>query len=61
MQIGQVLKLIGGLLQVIVSLLKEIRSHGKERNKMMYPDLVQKKYAELWHNLHVKYYLSALK
>ena len=54
MQIGQVLKLIEDLLQVIVFLFGETWCHGKVRSKMLV--LVLNQNIEPWHNPHVNLY-----
>ena len=41
MLIGQDLRRTGGPLQVTVSLLEEIKSHGRVRNRVLSLDLVQ--------------------
>ena len=53
-QTKQDLRKIGDPPQDIVSLLKEIRSHGRVRSKVLSRDLVWSQSIEPWHSLYAR-------
>ena len=54
MLIGQDLRRTGGPLQGTMCLLEGIKSHGKVRNRVLSPDLMQSLNIERWHNPYVR-------